>query len=52
MYSIIITVIAHYSIIQKWEVGTVDLNIPIYYIPPFFELLVGLKENEKKIKPS
>ena len=33
-------------------VGTVDLNIYIYFIPPFFELLVGLKENEKKIKPS
>ena len=37
--------------IQTWGVGTVDLNIYIYDIPPFFELLVGLKENEKKIKP-
>ena len=34
------------SIIKKWGVGTVDPNIHIYYIPPFFELLVGLKEHE------
>ena len=42
------------SIIQTLGggVGTVDLNIYIYFIPPFFELLVGLKENEKKRKPS
>ena len=32
--------------------GEVDLNTYIYFIPPFFELLVALKENEKKRKPS
>ena len=31
------------SIIQTWGEGTVDLNIHIYYIPPFFELL-GVSE--------
>ena len=39
----------HYT---NMGLGTVDLNIHINYIPPSFELFVGLKENEKKIKPS
>ena len=32
-------------------VGTVDLNIYISSISSFFELLVGLQENENKLKP-
>ena len=40
------------SIIQTSGVGTVDLKIYLYFLRPFFELLVKLKENEKKRKPS